>query len=79
MELEIREQIKSIILKEWDNYQKPILGESGLTVLARDIVNGFIFGKYGKNEHYNIDEIVGIIDEVRVEKEPEEDTEIKGE
>ena len=56
-------QIKEIMLKEWDNYQDK-------HELASMVEEGFIFGKYGTSEHYNIDEIVAIVDEIELEKNP---------
>lgn len=67
---EKKSQIKEIILKDWENYQGEVNGENGLAVLAKDIMNGFIFGKYANDEHYNVDAIVAIIKEVELEKNP---------
>lgn len=56
-------QIKEIMLKEWDNYPNK-------TELCKMIEEGFIFGKYAQNEHFNIDELVAIADEIELEKNP---------
>ena len=56
-------QIKEIMLKEWDNYPNK-------TELAKMIEEGFIFGKYASNEHYQIDELVAIANEIELEKNP---------
>jgi len=56
-------QIKEIMLKEWDNYPNK-------TDLCKMIEEGFIFGKYAENEHYSIDEISAIADEIELEKNP---------
>lgn len=61
-------QIKDILLKEWDNYPNK-------TELAKMVEEGFIFGKYASNEHYNIDAIVAIVDEIELEKNPPTPTE----
>lgn len=61
-------QIKQIMLAEWDNYQDK-------HELAKMVEEGFIFGKYASNEHYNIDEIVAIADEIELEKNPPTPTE----
>ena len=56
-------QIKEIMLKEWDSYPNK-------TELCKMIEEGFIFGKYAQNEHFNIDELVAIADEIELEKNP---------
>ena len=56
-------QIKEIMLAEWDNYPNK-------TELCKMIEEGFIFGKYVQNEHFNIDELVAIADEIELEKNP---------
>jgi hypothetical protein len=61
-------QIKEIMLKEWDNYTNKI-------DLAKMVEEGFIFGKYAQNEHYNIDELVAITTEIELEKNPPTPTE----
>ena len=61
-------QIKEIMLAEWDNYPNK-------TDLCKMIEEGFIFGKYASNEHYQIDELVAIADEIELEKNPPEVTE----
>jgi len=44
--------------------------EEDKTTLCRDIEQGYIFGTYADNEHYNIDDIVSIWNEVYLEKNP---------
>jgi len=56
-------QIKEIMLAEWDNYPNK-------TELCKMIEEGFVFGKYAQNEHFNIDELVAIADEIELEKNP---------
>lgn len=58
-------QIKEVLLAEWDNFQYK-------NELAAMVVNGFIFGKYAENEHYSIDEVYAIVQEIELEKNPPE-------
>lgn len=58
-----RQEIKNLIISLWDNYEDK-------TELAKNVENGYIFGEYGENEHYRIDDIVAIIAEVNLEKNP---------
>jgi len=61
-------QIKEIMLAEWDNYPNK-------TELCKMVEEGFIFGKYSNNEHFSIDELVAIADEIELEKNPPTPTE----
>ena len=56
-------QIKGIMLTEWDNYTSKI-------DLCRMIEEGFIFGKYANNEHFLLEELMIIADEIELEKNP---------
>ena len=38
--------------------------------LCNDVMLGFIFGTYANNEHYSIDEIINIYNELYLEKNP---------
>jgi len=38
--------------------------------LCKDVMEGYIFGKYSHNEHYSIDEIINIYNELYLEKNP---------
>lgn len=58
-----RLEIKNILLAEWDNYTNKV-------ELCKMVEEGFIFGKYANNEHFSIDEIVAIADEIELEKNP---------
>jgi len=58
---EKRQEIKNLIDSRF---------EEDKTTLCRDIEQGYIFGTYADNEHYNIDEIVDIWNEVYLEKNP---------
>ena len=58
---EKRQEIKNLIDSRF---------EEDKTTLCRDIEQGYIFGTYADNEHYNIDEIVSIWNEVYLEKNP---------
>ena len=42
--------------------------------LAEDMEQGFIFGKYAKNQHFSIDTIMELINEVQAELNPVEVT-----
>jgi hypothetical protein len=57
-------QIRGIVEQEYDNH--PDQAE-----LAKSIMEGFIWGKYAKNEHYNIDDIIAIIHEFELETQAE--------
>ena len=54
-----KEQIKKII----DGMESPD---------AMEIMNGFIFGPHGENEHYLVEDIQAILDEVKSAKVVEE-------
>lgn len=56
-------EILAFINAEWDNYPDK-------TEMAKEIEMGYIFGPLGENEHYLIDEIVALIKEVDLEKNP---------
>lgn len=56
-------EIKAIINTEWDTFYTE-------EQLARHIEQGYIFGIYSNNEHYQIDFIMGLIKEVYLEKNP---------
>ena len=58
---EKRQEIKNLIDSRF---------EEDKNALCRDIEQGYIFGTYADNEHYNIDEIVSIWNEVYLEKNP---------
>lgn len=58
---EKRQEIKNLIDSRF---------EEDKTTLCRDIEQGYIFGTYAENEHYNIDEIVSIWNELYLEKNP---------
>ena len=58
---EKRQEIKNLIDSRFEEEK---------TTLCRDIEQGYIFGTYADNEHYNIDEIVDIWNEVYLEKNP---------
>lgn len=56
-----KQDIKDIISERYDEKK---------STLCKDIMEGFIFGTYGDNQHYSIDEISAIYDEVYLEKNP---------
>lgn len=56
-----KQEIKDIINERYDEEK---------VSLCKDIMEGFIFGAYGDNQHYSIDEISSIYDEVYLEKNP---------
>ena len=58
---EKRQEIKNLIDSRF---------EEDKNALCRDIEQGYIFGTYADNEHYNIDEIVDIWNELYLEKNP---------
>ena len=58
---EKRQEIKNLIDSRF---------EEDKTTLCRDIEQGYIFGTYADNEHYNIDDIVSIWNEVYSERNP---------
>lgn len=58
-----RQEIKELVISLWDSYEDK-------TELAKEIERGYIFKPYGENEHYLIDDIVAIIAEVNLEKNP---------
>lgn len=56
-------EILAFINAEFDNY--PDKSE-----MAKEIEHSYIFGPLGQNEHYSIDEIVDLINEVDLQKNP---------
>lgn len=56
-------EILAFINVEWDNY--PDKSE-----MAKEIEHSYIFGPLGHSEHYSIDEIISLINEVELEKNP---------
>lgn len=56
-------KVKEILLAEWEKY-------SDKNELADVVMKGFIFGTYGQDEHYLIDEFKAIIAEIELEKNP---------
>jgi hypothetical protein len=56
-------EILALINREWDNYEDK-------TSLARIIEEQYIFGPLGENEHYMIEDILALIKEVELEKNP---------
>ena len=67
---EKRNEIKDILLKEWDNY-------TDKTKIINMVIDGYIFGKYAHSEHYLIEDIMPIVQEIEKEKTPViEDNEI---
>jgi hypothetical protein len=63
MDQEKRDEIKAILLKEWDSYPDK-------TKLANMVIEGYIFGKYAHSEHYLIEDILPIVQEIEKEKTP---------
>lgn len=63
MNEEKRLEIKNLTISLWEDYTEK-------SELAKHIESGYIFGEYADNEHYKIDDIVGIIAEVELEKNP---------
>lgn len=59
-------EIKDVLLAEWDKYDTTL-------ELATAVMNGYIFGKYASNEHYQIDDIVALAKEIELEKNPKEE------
>lgn len=60
-------EIKGVINTEWDTFYTA-------EELAAHIEDGYIFGTYADNEHYQRDFIMGLIKEVDLEKNPPEPT-----
>jgi len=58
---EKRVEIKALIDSRWSEDK---------TELCKEIMMSYIFGPLGNNEHYSIDEIVGIWQELYDEKNP---------
>ena len=62
----VKEDMKKHIEEEWDNYDTK---ES----LATAIMEGYIFGKYAKNEHYQLEDIRKLVDEAYAAKQPKDE------
>jgi len=58
---EKKAEIKANLLKEWDS-------AADRATLANSVMEGYIFGKYAKSEHYSIDVFTQIIAEIDSEK-----------
>ena len=58
-----RVELKAKVLLLWDNFDTR-------EELARDMEQWYIFWKYSNNEHFSIDDIMAIINEVYLEKNP---------
>lgn len=56
-------EIKDLIYTLWDSYEDKVQ-------MAKDIEYGYIFGTYGNSEHYTIDSINDLVNEVYLEKNP---------
>lgn len=56
-------EVLAFINAEWDNFPDKV-------EMAKTIEHSYIFGPLGENEHFNIDEIVALIKEVDLEKNP---------
>jgi len=61
MEQAKHDEIKALIDSRWSEDK---------TALCQDIMSGYIFGTYASNEHYTIDEIISIWDELFLDKNP---------
>ena len=61
MEDSKREEIKNHLVEDWDKFKYK-------NELAADVKMKYIFGPYGKDEHFNIDDIWAITQEVETEK-----------
>ena len=67
-----KNEVTQKIKDEWKNTKK-----EKKIVLAKDLHDGYIFGEYANNEHYNIDEFVAVTkskndDEQRIKGEIKE-------
>ena len=60
MELEKQSEIKSIVenIKELEKSERP----------AMEIMEGYIWGKYAHHQHYRVEDIQAILDEVKIAK-----------
>lgn len=56
-------EILAFINAEWNNYEDK-------NEMAKEIEHSYIFGPLGQNEHYLIDDIMALIDEVELQKNP---------
>lgn len=61
MNEEKRQEIKTLILSLWDKYEDTSL-------IATEVMNGYIFGTYSSDEHYLVDDIAAIVSEIVLEK-----------
>jgi hypothetical protein len=59
----VKFKVKELINLHWDDFYTP-------RELAEFLLNGFVFGPFGRNEHYLIDEYMTLINEVEIEKTP---------
>jgi len=62
-------EMLAIINREWDKYEDKMS-------LARDLEEQYIFGPLGENEHYLINDIVALVKEVELEKNPVPEPEV---
>lgn len=60
---EKKAEIKSVINARWEDYYTK-------AELAKSIEHDYIFGEIANNEHYLISDILALIDEVDLEKNP---------
>lgn len=67
MEQVKHDEIKALIDSRWSEDK---------TELCKEIMMSYIFGPLGNNEHYSIDEIVGIWQELYDEKNPAPEPEV---
>ena len=59
--LDIPSKIKEVIITQWDKFETK-------DALANHIEEGFIFGLYANNEHYQKSLIIDLINEVEISK-----------
>ncbi len=57
---EVKATVESVDAVELEKSERP----------AMEIMEGYIFGKYALNQHYRVEDIQAILDEVKVAKEP---------
>ena len=62
-----KEGMRENILKEWDNYDTK-------EALATAIMEGYIFGKYADNEHYDLADVRALVDVIYAEKQPKDES-----
>ena len=63
MEADKRIEIKGKVEAMWDDYEVK-------SHIAKQLEHDYIFGEIASNEHYKIDEIMAIVKEVDLEKNP---------